>query len=38
MAFLSTELLTHIDITTIHKIYQMDRYKRNLSENSEMWG
>lgn len=37
MAFASTELLTDIDIHKFLKIYQMDGFTRNLSENSEMW-
>lgn len=37
MAFSATEALTDIDINQFLKIYQMNGFTRNLSENSDMW-
>lgn len=38
MATAISNLLSNIDIYQFLKIYQMDGFTRNLSENSDMWG
>lgn len=38
MTYASTARIDDIDINTFLKIYQMNGFTRNLSENSDMWG